>query len=261
MTRPVETPSEVNARNALMSYLLSAGANPNPLNRAVNDRPDIAFEIEGRIVACECVQVPDHKILKWAHRKMAQSPITHGKIGGFLLIWPNELHSWALNAIKKKNNLISAYKSSVNASECWLLLHSDLDYLFENMDANDFMHASYEIAMTNHNFDRIYFYSKEHGVKLLYMSGMVFFKVEPYLLDGYPHRFTFEIGGDVTTTNSADDPPNIYEYEIEVLKEIIIPPIDSKYAMAGLNKGSIRLPTKLKYTAYNDRIIPEYYYD
>ena len=169
LTRPTNTNEEKKAEKALLDYLQSIGILVSPIEREINDKPDLCFQADDHRVGCECAQIPPSRIYKYLHSRFKQLEKEDQAV--VRIIWPQEQHYWVKEAIESKNNKINAYKKICGADKLWLLIHSPMIKNDETIryERDDIMGLiKYAAKKTPHNFDEIYFYGPKSGITKIF---------------------------------------------------------------------------------------------
>lgn len=149
--RTTRTPSEQHAVTALLQFLREGGIDVCEIPE-ITDRPDAAFEFQGKRVAVECRTLTPERVLRM-----------HGveRVEGrsYEIYIPEEPNLWIQRAIEAKQPRIADYKSRSGASECWLVVHSargGFTNLGELYNSPNMVLFHMAVWQTPHSFDRIY---------------------------------------------------------------------------------------------------------
>ncbi|SMF63382.1 hypothetical protein SAMN02745866_04092 [Alteromonadaceae bacterium Bs31] len=227
MTRLEQTAEESITESSLLNHLKQSDPNLTDIERELKDRPDLAFIFNGRRVACECVQIPPHRVLKYVHTRFKK---IKGN-GAVQIVWPQEPHIWAKDAIEAKTKKTGAYRKNVNADEVWLLLHSpvnerDTTLRYENQIIVELI--KYAAAHTKHKFSNIYFWDPKNGIQKIYPSNRILASLDINFEGGYPTD-GFLIGTLPFTTAAEGEAPYEIYYGIIEPEVIIVPPMDPEF--------------------------------
>jgi hypothetical protein len=260
--RSEPTAAEQEAQSQLFRYLFLEGTPAKLIERDLNDRPDLAFELKDKRIACECVQIPDSSIIRWHHKRHAELTADPSLVRCLATIWPIEPHSWVAQAIKSKVHMVAEYRAAINADETWLYIHAHDDNFMEEIFASDTIRLMYVGATSlQHGFDKIVFYDKRCGVQIIYWPGMPKYTKTTDLSAGYPAVTLIQYSGAAFTTTEEGEPPRVYEYEVHETVRIVVPPIDPAFVKRGEPSVRIKPAKRLVITAYSDRAEPVLIFD
>lgn len=229
MSRPNRRKEEIVTESALLNDLREGGHKVEKVDREIEENPDSAFRVDDITVACDCTQIPPHRIFKWVHTQFEHdSPAPNAAT----VVWPEEPHSWVREAIDNKLHHAEGYRANVEADEVWLLIHTPIrdSQIFVRGKVNwEAQMLRFGASSIDHNFDRIYFWEPRSGVQQIYPPRQPVERVEFDFSKGYPARSFCLFGGFKFTTPEEGEPPRKYEYEIVEPDQIRVPPIDPEF--------------------------------
>lgn len=241
--RKTETPVERASLELLARHLAAAAGGPRLVEDRVFDKPDGLFRTEVLTFACECTQIPPSYIYRHFAGKDKNDPRESGAIKS--TCWPLEPHIWIRDAIAAKSQLAQSYKSSTNADEVWLLIHtppkSGRDFV--DLDKEWIRRAiSFGASARTHSFDRIYYASFPSDIKQVLPGKHEATSIEETGVDftlGYPCLHSDMGIVNFSTTRSAAAKPNSILVEHSQRKTVIVRPKCPVYSKF---KPAIRQP-------------------
>lgn len=253
--RPLPTEAELAIREAITNELKKIGHSVYFPERDKHDKPDLLFEVNGVIIACECTQIPPKYIFE--HEFKAD------RWDGFDLFsatYPNEPHYWAEEAIKKKNSLIESYIKNTNCSQVWLVLHSPAKNTqsFLKYHPTWIRHAI--LVGSNqfqHHFNKILFWTPQQGIHQVEKKPISEIPTLSFNFSrGHPTLCVNRAKITTSATKNSAESPNIIFHEFSTRKSKIIEPMDdnfrkhppaisaAKYKLEGKvwhNKGEVKI--------------------
>lgn len=230
MTRINPTLEEVLLETKMLDHLRKRGFEVEVVPRKSKDKPDLAFVVDGKVVACECVQIPPSRIFRWMHKRIAATtpdqPYCHA------VVWAEEPHSWVRDAISKKNSKLRSYKVAIGADLTWLLIHTPIADT-QTFVRGDFSWKSqmlrYGACSEKNDFDEILSWEPISGIQSIFRPCQITPKFTIDFSLGYPSRNFVQFGGLPFTTTREGEPEVIFEYAPIEPIVIQIPPIDPEY--------------------------------
>lgn len=129
----------------------------------ITDNPDWVFSLDNKTIAAECTYLTVEKFMQWNNQEFPIDGKTHE------IVIPVEPHIWMEKIIRSKAKKIQQYKANADASEVWLILHTDpIDLcLLETQNEEQERSLIYPLAMTatilrdQHSFSRIWLVRKQ----------------------------------------------------------------------------------------------------
>lgn len=227
MTRSQPTKNEADATSALLTHL-TKNNHIIEIHREIQDRPDMAFVLNGWRTGCECVSIPPSRIYKYVHTRFKQ--LERGGARAVKVLWPVEPHTWVEEVIADKNRKANAYRNNIQAEKLWLLIQANS---FGDRPMVDINSPSvrqlirYATTKKKHSFDEIYFYSDTSGIEKIYPLDEVVTGFTMNFDRGYAtESFVLSTGSFSTTEEGAER--KTYEDILEP-ELIVIQPTDPEY--------------------------------
>jgi hypothetical protein len=245
MSRPVSTEEENICGTALLEYLNRHDITASIVARDVNDKPDLCFNFNGKIIGCECVQIPPGRIYKYLHSRFKQLEKSDSAV--VRVIWPQEQHYWVKETIESKTKKVGAYQRNCSADKIWLLIHAPISETDTSVgDEKDEIMAliKYSAKKTPHNFDEIYFWSPKQGITKIFPVDGVWDQVEFNFEGGYPTSGFLMSKGKFRTTEEGE-PPVLYDSGLITPNVIIVPPQDPEFKKHEPNYKSAKYRLKV----------------
>lgn len=190
-------------------------------DETITDSPDWVFSCDSVRIAAECRCINLEAVMRWANSNRTMKPERCYEI-----IIPNEPHLWIDRAVADKEGKIEKYKERAQATEIWLIAHSEFPATLPLFEADsttlDLMHKATAALKTN--FNKIWFVHPECGAALLRAPNTPPEEFPLFdLSEGYPIISNKKSIGTVTETGLTID------MRAEPEDVIKLQPLDKKY--------------------------------
>ena len=124
----------------------------------ITDKPDWVFSFNKQKIAVECSLLGVKSIFEWLNYK--------GRISekNYKLTYYFEPHLWIQKILEKKAGLALDYKKRANSDQVWLLIHTEKEFPFFDMNASALWLMQSNDQLNKSNFDEIWFCHTTFGI-------------------------------------------------------------------------------------------------